>query len=123
MNSDWLYKISNQMLGYFGIYEIVMNWTNNDGIEWLMNTGSEYVYTPPGWLSGEQVRLMTWWLRVRSPVEANFFPAYFWLSPLQNQVRKVVGGFEKKSCVTTGVRKPGNTSASPTTMIPPLKWR
>ena len=26
----------------------------------------------PGWLSGERVGLMTWWLRVRSPVEAAF---------------------------------------------------
>ena len=38
-----------------------------------------------------------------------FFPAYFCLSPLQKHVRKVVGGFGKKSCVSTGVRKPGNT--------------
>ena len=33
--------------------------------------------------------------------------------------RKVVGGFGKKSCVSTGVRKPGNTYASPTAMICP----
>ena len=38
-----------------------------------------------------------------------FFPAYFRLSPLQKHVRKVVGGFGKKSSVSTGVRKPGNT--------------
>ena len=43
--------------------------------------------------------------------------AYFRLSPLLKHVRKVVGGFEKKSCVSTGVRKPGNTYASPTAMI------
>ena len=29
-----------------------------------------------------------------------FFPAYFHLSPLQKHVRKVVGGFGKKSCVS-----------------------
>ena len=46
-----------------------------------------------------------------------FFPAYFRLSPLQKHVRKVVGGFGKKSCVSTGERKPGNTCASPTAMI------
>ena len=34
-----------------------------------------------------------------------FFPAYFRLSPLQKHVRKVVGGFGKKSCVSTGVEK------------------
>ena len=46
-----------------------------------------------------------------------FCPANFHLSPLQKHVRKVVGGFGKKSCVSTGVRKPGNTYPSPTAMI------
>ena len=36
-----------------------------------------------------------------------FFPAYFRLLPLQKHVRKVVGGFGKKSCDSTGTRKPG----------------
>ena len=45
------------------------------------------------------------------------FPAYIRLSPLQKHVRKVVGGFGKKSSVSTAVRKPGNTYASPTAMI------
>ena len=48
-----------------------------------------------------------------------FFPAYFRLSPLQKCVRKVVGGFGKKSWISTGVGKPGNTYASPTAMIWP----
>ena len=38
--------------------------------------------------------------------------ANFCLSTLQKHVRKVVGGFEKKSCVSTSVRKPGNAYAS-----------
>ena len=46
-----------------------------------------------------------------------FFLVYFRLSPLQKHVRKVVGGFGKKSCVSTGVRKPGYTYASQTAMI------
>ena len=46
-----------------------------------------------------------------------FFLAYFCLSPLQKHVRKVVGSIGKKSCVSTGLRKPGNTCASPTVMI------
>ena len=46
-----------------------------------------------------------------------FFAAYFRLSPLQKHVRKAVVGFGKKSCVSTGVRKPGNTCASPTAMV------
>ena len=37
--------------------------------------------------------------------------------PLQKHVRKVVGGFGKKSCVSIGVRKPGNTYASPIAVI------
>ena len=48
-----------------------------------------------------------------------FFPAYFRLSPLQKHARKVVRGFGKKSCVGTGVRKPGNTCVSPTAMVGP----
>ena len=35
---------------------------------------------PPGWLSGVRVGLMTWWLSVRSPVEATFLSGVF--SPL-----------------------------------------
>ena len=42
-----------------------------------------------------------------------FSPAYFRFSLR----RKVVGGFGKKSCVNNGVKKPGNTCASPTAMI------
>ena len=37
-----------------------------------------------------------------------FFPAYFRLSPLKKHFRKAAGGFGKKSCISTGVRKPGN---------------
>ena len=43
--------------------------------------------------------------------------AYFRISPLPKHVRKVDGGFGKKSWVSTGVRKPGNTCASLTAMI------
>ena len=49
----------------------------------------------------------------------NFFPAYFSLSPKLKHVKKVDGGFGKKSCFSTGVRKPGNTCASPTAIIWP----
>ena len=52
-------------------------------------------HAPPGWLSGERVG-----------VEANFLSGVF--SPLTSAeacVRKVVGGFGKKSCVSTGARK------------------
>ena len=73
--------------------------------------------TLTGWLSGERVGLTTGWLCVRYPVDVNFFLADFRLSPLLKHVRKVVGGFGKKSCVTTGVRKLGNSCASPTAMI------
>ena len=52
---------------------------------------------PPGWLKGEHVGLMTWWLWVRSPVKANILSSLFLHSPLQKHVRKVVGGFGKKA--------------------------
>ena len=41
---------------------------------------SPAISAQPGWLSGERVGLMTWWLRVRSPVEATFLSGVF--SPL-----------------------------------------
>ena len=44
------------------------------------------------------------------------FPAYFRQLPPQKHVRKVVGGFGKKSCVSTGVRSQ-KTHASPIAMI------
>ena len=66
------------------------------------------VCAPPGWLSGEHVGLMTRWMRVPQ-LRQTFFPAYFRFSALQKHVKKVVDGFGKKSCVSAGVRKPGNT--------------
>ena len=72
---------------------------------------------PPGWLSGQRVRLMTWWFKFDPRLRQLFFLAYFHLSPLQKHVRKEVGGFGRKSGVSTGVRKSGNTYASPTAMI------
>ena len=53
--------------------------------------------TQPGFFSGEHVGLMTWWYLVPDPVEANFVPGVFCLSSLLKHVRKVVGGFEKKT--------------------------
>ena len=57
------------------------------------------------------VGLMTWWLWVRSPVQAAFLSGVF--SPLTSAEAC------EKSSVSTGVRKPGNTYASPTAMIWP----
>ena len=46
---------------------------------------------------------------LRSPVEAPFFSSEF--SPLTSaEAYEKVSDFGKKSCVSTGVRKPGNTS-------------
>ena len=61
-----------------------------------------------GWLSGERVGLMSG-CEFDPRLKRLFFPAYFRFSPLQKHVRKVVGGFGKKSCFSTGVRKSGNT--------------
>ena len=63
------------------------------------------IYSPPRWLSGERVGLLTWWLRVRSPVEANFLSGVF--SPLTSAEACEKGSrwLWKESCVSTGVRK------------------
>ena len=56
-------------------------------------------------------------LVVRSPVEVTFLSGVFSPVTSAEAFEKVVGGFGKKSCGSTGVRKPGNTYASPTAMI------
>ena len=68
-----------------------------------------FILDPPGWLSGERVRLMTWWLWVRDPVEANVLSSVFCL-PLTSAeaCEKSSWWLWKESCVSTGVRKPGN---------------
>ena len=69
----------------------------------------------PRWLGGEQIGPGGCEFDPR--LRQTFFLAYFRLSPLQKHVRKVISGFGKKSCVINGVRKPGNTFASPTAMM------
>ena len=78
-----------------------------------------YPSAPHSSLSGERVGLMTWCLWVRSLVEVTFISGVFSPLTFQKPVRKVVGGFGKKSCVSTSVRKPANIYAPPTTMIWP----
>ena len=72
---------------------------------------------PAGWLSGERVGLVTRWLRVRDPVEANFLSGVFSLPTSAVACEKSSLWLWKESSVVTGVRKPGNTCASPTAMI------
>ena len=93
--------------------QVISKYTEHYGI--ISCTATCKLPRPGG--CGERVRLVTWWLQVRSPVEATFL--FGVSSPLTSakHVRKVVGGFGKKSCVSTGVREPENTCASPTAMI------
>ena len=75
-----------------------------------------HLMAPPVWLSCEHVRLMTWWLLVRYPIEADFLSGV--LSPLTS-----AEACEKSSRwlwikkVSTRVRKPENTCVSPIAMI------
>ena len=83
----------------------------------LRNRWSDFEMPCPG---GSVVSVSDLWpggCEIDPRLRRLFFSANFRLSPLQKHVRKVVGGFGKKSCVSTGVRKPGNTYASPTAMI------
>ena len=73
---------------------------------------------PPRSLSGEHVRLMTWWCEFKTPLRRNFFLAYFRLSPLLKNVRKLVSGFGKK-VVLVLVWESQETCASLTAMIWP----
>ena len=56
-----------------------------DITEILLKIALTHTSTPfdVGWLSGERVRLMTWWLLVRSPVEVTFLSGVF--SPLTSE--------------------------------------
>ena len=69
----------------------------------LLNILSLVLKALPRWLRGEHVGLMTWWLRVRSLVEATFLSGVF--SPLtsaeacEKSSQWILG---KKSCVSTG---------------------
>ena len=74
-----------------------------------------FARAPPGWLSGEH--LGPGGCEFDPQLRQLFFAAYFHLSRQQKHVRKVVGGFGKKSSVSTSVRKPGNTYATLTAMI------
>ena len=60
---------------------------------------------------GLRVGLVTWWLRVRDPVEAKFLSGVF--SPLTSAeaCEKSSLWIWKEICVSTGMRKPGNTCA------------
>ena len=79
-------------------------------------SGYAYLSYLPGWLSGVSDS-GPGGCEFDPRLRRTFFPAYFRISPLQKHERKVVSGFGKKSCVSTSVRKPGNTCASPTAMI------
>ena len=72
---------------------------------------------PSGWFSGERVGLMTWWLCVPSPVEETFRSGVFLPLTSVEACKKRSQWLWKKSCVSAGVRKPGNTCASPIAMI------
>ena len=63
----------------------------------------------PGWLSGERVWLTTWWLWVWYPVEANSLSGIFLPLISAEACEKSCQWLWKESCVSTGMRKPGNT--------------
>ena len=78
--------------------------------------GSFFLSAPPGWLSGERVGLVTWWLRVRSPVEATFLSGVF--SPLTSA--EACGKSSQwlwKEKLLVPVRESQETHASSTAMI------
>ena len=72
----------------------------------------QFLMAPPGWLSGKRVGLMTWRLWVQYPVEVNILSSNF--SPLTSAkaCEKSSWWLWKKSCVNTGMRKPGKTCTS-----------
>ena len=104
-----------QFLTYFYLFFSFLPETNT----WTDRYWQLHPYcAPPGWL-------MTWWLWVRDPVEAKLLSGVF--SPLTSAeaFEKCSRWLWKEIFISTGVRKPGNTCASPSAMIWRwlLKWR
>ena len=66
---------------------------------------------------GASVGLVTWWLRVRHPVEAIFLSGVFSPQSSAEACEQNSWWLWKESCVNTGVKKQGNTYASPIAMI------
>ena len=65
-------------------------------------------FTPPGWLSGEHVRLVFWWLWVRSPFKANFLSGKFLPLTSVEACEKSNRWPWKEKLVSTGLIKSGN---------------
>ena len=72
---------------------------------------------PPRWLSGDRARLMTRWLRVQDAVEVKFLSGVVTHLTSTEACEKGRLWLWKEICTSTGVRKPGNTCASPTARI------
>ena len=70
---------------------------------------SEFILASPGWLSGEQIGLITWWLGVRDPAEGNFLSGVFLPLTTAKACGKGSWLLWKESCVSNDVRKPENT--------------
>ena len=60
------------------------------------------------WLGGEHVGLVTWWLYVQDRVEANFLSGLFSALTTAEACERSSQWLWKETCVSTGVRKPGN---------------
>ena len=77
-----------------------------------------FVSPYPGCSMVNMSGLKAWWL-FETWLRWTFFPAHFPLSPLLKACEKSSRWLWKESSVITGVRKPGNTCASPPAMIWP----
>ena len=71
----------------------------------------------PGDSVVSMLRLVTWWLLVQDPVEAKFLSGVFSSLTSAEACEKTSWWLWNEINVSTGVRNPGNTCASPTAMI------
>ena len=105
---------SHRLLSYIIIVKMIV--CSGIGLNTVPLTNHQSMEPRP---DGSVASMSDWWLggcEFHPRLRQTFSLVYFRLSPLLKHVRKVVG---KKSCVSIGVRKPGNTCVSTTAIIWP----
>ena len=102
----WKLRVQAPVCSFSNLCELQNAECNN--IAYDTSKHLQYTVPRPG---GSVVSVSDSWpggCEFETRLRRTFFRAHFLFSPLLKHVRKVVGGFGKKSCVSTGVRKPGN---------------
>ena len=89
----WTFPISYLKHGFINMYTYLRLRQMQCNLTLISNRPSTAL---SGWLSGERVGHRSGGCELDPRLKRTFFPVYFYPSPLQKHVRKVVGGFGRK---------------------------